>query len=262
MTKARNHCEHLLAISFFLHFCRIYLNLPEKLWEIYCNLIPACCCTTPFIADLNRKARIGRVTVRQWMTANVVSVSEQASIQEALTLMKHHSIRHLPVVDEQQNLSGWITDADLRGVLIASMLEDLTLKDVMVRNPYTASPAMSLEKAARLILRKRIGGLPVVEDGKLVGVITVVDILSAFINIMGMLEHSSRLDVRASSQNPPLDEITRLIRGHQAEIISICHLIGVGEQTPMYSIRLKKCDLAPILADFQEKGIEVVSAVA
>lgn len=202
------------------------------------------------------------MTVRQWMTSDVVSVSEQTSIQEALTLMKHHSIRHLPVVDEQDNLSGWITDADLRGVLIASMLEELTLKDVMVRNPFMASPEMSLEEAARLIVRKRIGGLPVVKDRKLVGVITVVDILSAFINIMGMLDHSSRLDVRAAGHNPPLDEITRLIRQHHAEIISICQLIGMGEQPPMYSIRLKKCDLEPILADFQDKGIEIVSAVA
>mgnify|MGYP001027511648 CR=1 FL=1 len=201
------------------------------------------------------------MTVHQWMTANVVSVSEQASIQEALKIMKRHSIRHLPVVDSKLNLTGWITDADLRGVLIASMLEDLTVQDVMVRKPYTTFPEMSLEEAARLILRKKIGGLPVVEDGKLVGVITVVDILSAFINLMGMLGHSSRLDVRPSSSNP-LDKITRLIQRHQAEIISICHLIGVGEQTPMYSFRLKKCDLEPILADFQELGIEVVSAVA
>lgn len=202
------------------------------------------------------------MTVRQWMTANVVSINERASIQEALKLMKDHSIRHLPVVDEQQNLVGWVTDADLRGVLIASMLEELTLEDVMVRNPYTAPPSMSLEDAARLILQKRIGGLPVVEDGKLVGIITVVDILSAFINLMGMLGHSSRLDVKVSLDNPPLDEITRLIHQHHAEIISICHLIGTEEQTPMYSIRLKKCDLKPILADFKSKGIQVVSAVA
>ncbi|MDY0039450.1 MAG: CBS domain-containing protein [Desulforhabdus sp.] len=202
------------------------------------------------------------MTVRQWMTASVVSINERASIQEALQLMKKHSIRHLPVVDQQQTLTGWVTDADLRGVLIASMLEDLTLEDVMVRSPYTATPSMSLEEAARLILRQRIGGLPVIEEGKLVGIITVVDILSAFINIMGMLGHSSRLDVKASVGNPPLDEITRLIQRHHAEIISICHLLGAEEQIPMYSIRLKKCDLKPILAEFEEMGIEVVSAVA
>jgi len=200
------------------------------------------------------------VTVRQWMTANVVTINERASIQEALKLMKYHSVRHLPIVDEHKKLSGLVTDADLRGVLIASMLEELTLQDVMVRNPYTASPEMPLEEAARHILRKRIGGLPVVEDGKLVGMITVVDILSAFINIMGMLGNSSRLDVKTTPGRKPLEEITRLVDGHHAEIISICHLMGVHEQSPVYSIRMKKCDLKPIVADFEKLGIEVIAA--
>lgn len=200
------------------------------------------------------------MTVRQWMTANVVSIDERASVQEALKLMKYHSVRHLPVVDEHQKLSGLVTDADLRGVLIASMLEELTLQDVMVRNPYTASPEMPLEEAARLILRKRIGGLPVLEKDKLVGIITVVDILSAFINIMGMLGNSSRVDVKTASTGKSLEEITRLVDDHHAEIISICHLMGTHELAPVYSIRMKKCDLRPIVADFEKKGIEVIAA--
>jgi len=200
------------------------------------------------------------VTVRQWMTANIVTINERASVQEALKLMKYHSVRHLPVVDEHQKLSGLVTDADLRGVLIASMLEELTLQDVMVRNPYTASPEMPLEEAARLILRKRIGGLPVLENDKLVGIITVVDILSAFINIMGMLGNSSRVDIKTTAGGKSLEEITRLVDDHHAEIISICHLMGHQEQTPVYSIRMKKCDLGPIVADFEKKGIEVIAA--
>jgi len=117
------------------------------------------------------------VIVRHWMTTSVVTIHKEASIQEALALMKQGSIRHLPVVDTDQQLVGWVTDADLRGVLIASMLEELTLEDVMVRKPHKAVPDMPLEEAARLILSKKIGGLPVVEDGKLVGAITRFDIL-------------------------------------------------------------------------------------
>jgi len=80
------------------------------------------------------------------------------------------------------------------------MLEELTLEDVMVRKPHVAFPDMPLEEAARLILEKRIGGLPVVMNGKLVGVITVVDILTAFITMIGMLSQSSRLDVKSQSR--------------------------------------------------------------
>jgi acetoin utilization protein AcuB len=201
------------------------------------------------------------VIVRHWMTTNVVTANKEASIQEALALMKQHSIRHLPVVNKDNSLLGWVTDADLRGVLIASMLEELTLLDVMVRKPHVAHPEMRLEDAAHLILNKRIGGLPVVDEGKLVGIITVVDILSAFITMMGLLAHSSRLDVRISAPPRPLDKVTRLIHNHHAEIISICHLPEMEGQANVYSIRLKKCDLEPIVTDMEKDGIEVVSSI-
>ncbi len=200
--------------------------------------------------------------VRHWMTTKVVTISRQASIQEALGLMKQYSVRHLPVVDEVKKLLGWVTDADLRGVLIASMLEDLTVGDVMVAKPYTASPGMRLEDAANLILERRIGGLPVIEDGKLVGVITVVDILSAFINMMGLLSKSSRLDVKVSPRKTAtLDTVTQMLRRHDAEVISICHLPVTEGQENIYSIRLKKCDLESVVTDLEKSGVEVVSAI-
>lgn len=200
--------------------------------------------------------------VRRWMTTEVVTIKKEASIQEALALMKEHSIRHLPVVTNGQMLLGWVTDADLRGVLIASMLEELTLEDIMVRKPYTADPDMRLEDAAQIILKKRVGGLPVVESGKLIGVITVVDVLSAFINIMGMLAQSSRLDVKVSpGTTNSLERVTQLIHSYQAEIISICHLPTMEGQENVYSIRLKKCELDSIVAGMEENGLEVVSSI-
>ena len=199
--------------------------------------------------------------VRHWMTTNVVTIHKEASIQEALALMKRDSIRHLPVVNASQKLIGWVTDADLRGVLIASMLEELTLEDVMVRKPFSATPDMPLEEAANLILEKRIGGLPVVEQGKLVGIITVIDILLAFITIMGMLSKSSRLDVKATRMESPLHEITRLIRQHNGEVISICQVPGADDTEYVYSIRLKKCDLQPIVSELEENGISVLSSL-
>jgi acetoin utilization protein AcuB len=203
--------------------------------------------------------RIIQVIVRHWMTTKVVTINKGASIQQALALMKKGSIRHLPVVDSDKSLIGWVTDADLRGVLIASMLEELTLEDVMIRKPYTADPDMSLEDAAHVILERRIGGLPVLDDGKLVGIITVVDILSAFITIMGMLAYSSRLDVKASSPQTALLEIAQVIGRHDAELISVYHLPKTEGQENVYSVRLKKCDLEPIVADLKKSGMEVVA---
>ena len=197
--------------------------------------------------------------VSHWMSTDLVTVGKEASIQEAMALMKKESIRHLPVVDQNMNLLGWITDADLRGVLIASMLEELTLEDVMIRKPFTIHPEMALEEAARILLDKRVGGLPIVKNGTLVGVITVTDILSAFINFLGLFAESTRLDIRVSGSPNPLPEITRIVRLHGAEIISLCHLPLEEGPEYSYSVRLKKTDVKPIIADLEEHGIEVVS---
>ncbi len=197
--------------------------------------------------------------VSHWMSTDLVTIGKEASIQEAMALMKRESIRHLPVVDQQMKLLGWITDADLRGVLIASMLEELTLEDVMIRKPFTVHPEMPLEEAARILLEKRVGGLPIVKDGTLVGVITTVDVLSAFITFLGLFAESTRLDVKVSGSPNPLPEITRIVRLHGAEIISICHLPFEEGPEYSYSIRLKKTDVKSIIADLEEHGIEVIS---
>ena len=197
--------------------------------------------------------------VSHWMSTDLVTIGKEVSIQEAMALMKRESIRHLPVVDKQMKLLGWITDADLRGVLIASMLEELTIEDVMIRKPFTVHPEMLLEEAARILLEKRVGGLPIVKDGTLVGVITTVDVLSAFITFLGLFAESTRLDIKVSGSPNPLPEITRIVRLHGAEIISVCHLPFEEGPEYSYSIRLKKTDVKPIIADLEEHGIDVMS---
>jgi acetoin utilization protein AcuB len=200
--------------------------------------------------------------VRDWMTTDVVTTTKEASVQDALKLMKRHSIRHLPVVEADGTLVGWVTDADLRSVLIASMLEELSVEDVMVRCPITVSPEDSLERAAQRTLENRIGGLPVVEGQKLVGVITVVDILSAFISMLGLMQISSRMDEKLAGPSQSLDGVTRLLQDKGAEIISVCYVQPTVGHEAVYSFRIKKCPMDPIIGSLKEEGIEVVSAEA
>ncbi len=198
--------------------------------------------------------------VARRMSRNPVAISPKASIQEAIELMKKHSIRHLPVVDGPLHLVGWVTDTDLRGALIASMIEDLTVKDVMIANPITISSSDVLEKAALLITEHKIGGMPVLEDGKLAGVITVVDILKAFIDIMGVLGSSSRLDVRLGHSRDAFQEVSRIIREHNGEIISV----GILSQEPperIYSFRIEKCDTESLRQALEAQGHMVVSYI-
>jgi acetoin utilization protein AcuB len=192
------------------------------------------------------------------MSRDPISISPEASIQEAIELMKTHSIRHLPVVDGQERLVGWVSDTELRGVFIASMIEELTVGDVMIADPITVSSSDVLEQAALLISKHKIGGMPVLEDGKLVGIITVVDILEAFVDIMGVLGSSSRLDVRLGDSRDAFPEVSRIIREHDGEIISVGIL---SQESPerIYSFRIEKCDTEPLRQALEEQGYEVVS---
>jgi acetoin utilization protein AcuB len=192
------------------------------------------------------------------MSRDPIAISPEASIQQAIELMKEHSIRHLPVVDGEERLVGWVSDTDLRGVFIASMIEELTVGDVMIADPITVSSSDVLEQAALLITKHKIGGMPVLEDGKLVGIITVVDILEAFVDIMGVLASSSRLDVRLGDSRDAFQEVSRIIREHDGEVISV----GILSQEPperIYSFRIEKCDTEPLRQALEEQGIEVVS---
>ena len=197
--------------------------------------------------------------VARRMSRKPIAISPEASIQEAIELMKQHSIRHLAVLNGQERLVGWVTDTDLRGVFIASMIEELTIGDVMIADPITISSTEALEQAALLITEHKIGGMPVLEDGKLVGVITVVDILKAFIDIMGVLGSSSRLDVQLGESRDAFQEVSRIIREHNGEIISVGIL---SQEAPerIYSFRIEKCDTEPLRQALEAQGHKVVSS--
>ena len=95
--------------------------------------------------------------VKNWMIRKVVTISKNGLITDALTLMKKYAIRHLPVV-EDKILIGLITESDLRHVMIPSLMNEMRLDQVMIKNPVTIGPNESLEEAARLIYRYKIGG--------------------------------------------------------------------------------------------------------
>ncbi|MCD6255914.1 MAG: CBS domain-containing protein [Deltaproteobacteria bacterium] len=193
--------------------------------------------------------------VEKWMTKNVITVGKETDIKEAIRLMKEHSIRHLPVVEDDHFL-GFVTEGDLRQLLIPSMLEEIKVKDVMISDPITISPQADIETAAKLVYYYKIGGLPVVEKGRLVGIITTIDILRAFIEMMGILTAGSRLDVAIGDFPASFEEVYNIIC-HNAKIISLG--ITSNENETVYSFRLEKCKLEPVVEALKKRGYKVIS---
>ncbi len=194
--------------------------------------------------------------VKDWMIQEVITIKPHQSVEEALQLMKVHSIRHLPVVEEGK-LVGLVTESSLRPYLSTDR-QILPIREVMIINPIVVDPETSIDEAARLIYKYKIGGLPVVTQGKLVGIITVTDILESFIELMGILKASSRIDVIPAGDK--LEEIIEEIKRRGGKIISIGMDVSLqGEK--VYFIRLEKMPLEGLASSLENKGHKVVAFI-
>jgi acetoin utilization protein AcuB len=196
--------------------------------------------------------------VSKRMVRKLVTIPPNTSILKAMEVMRKNSIRHLPVVDGRKFV-GFVTEGDLRQASLLSMVDKVSIEDVMIKKPVTVSPEASLEEAAKLISAHKIGGLPVVKGNRLVGIITIVDILRAFIQLMGILKSSSRVDLVLGEKPHAFEEVSGVFRDHRAEIISVGMSSHKDRKKRIYYFRLGKCQLNPIVASLREKGYRVTS---
>ena len=136
--------------------------------------------------------------VKEVMTRDPITVDPEAPLGTAMDVMRTKQIRHLPVVDDDGQLAGIVTDRDLRQATFApalaehlgrggqrrlrglgQALEDLTVKDAMTWVVVTTHPEATTAQAASLMYERRVGSLPVVKNGKLIGILTERDLLKA-----------------------------------------------------------------------------------
>ena len=198
--------------------------------------------------------------IHSLMIPDPITITANASISEAIELMKVNSIRHLPVVSRGKKLEGFLTLVDLKQGLIPSMLGDLTLQDLMIQEPITVGPDDDIEFAAQLIYKNKIGGMPVVTDDQLVGIITATDILRTFIDMMGILSSTSRIDVVIGDQSGSLKTALQIINDTGGDIINV----GMTSQQTgkrIYYFRLAACKTTGIKKALQKQGYEVLAAM-
>lgn len=132
--------------------------------------------------------------VKERMSADPFVLSPDDTLREAKRLMEEHGLRRFPVVEDGR-LVGIVTDRDVRRADISSavvherryvdyILDRIQVRGIMTPDPVTVSPQTPLEEAARLILEHKIGGLPVVDEGRLVGIITETDLIKTLMDLL------------------------------------------------------------------------------
>lgn len=205
--------------------------------------------------------------VRRKMKKDLITITKDERMTTARKIMKEKNIRHLPVVDGKK-LIGLVTNMDIRKAEASPatsleirelhyLLDKLTAGEIMTRNVITISPDISIEEAATLIHDNKIGCLPVVEDGNLVGMITENDVMEILIDVMGMKEKGSRLEVVVEDKPGALADVTRIIKEYNVNIISVVTDVADEPGKRVVVFKLKTFYFEPIKKALEAGGFPV-----
>jgi len=171
--------------------------------------------------------------IANWMTLEPIAVSPSTSLSKCQKLMKTKSIHRLPVIDENRKVVGIISDRDVKSASpskatsleiheVQYLLAEVKAKDIMTPKPITVKSTDTVATAALLMLDKKIGGLPVVDDnGVLIGIITDQDIFKVFVTISGARIDGIDVTVEAPTTPGSLAPIFETLRENSARIISV-----------------------------------------
>jgi len=206
--------------------------------------------------------------IKDMMTKNPVTADSKTLVLDAQKIMRENKIRRLPVVDKGK-LVGIITQHDL---LMASpspatslnvyelnyLLAKMEVGEIMKKNPITITPDTPFEEALKIGQDKKIGSFPVVEKGKLVGIVTESDIVRVLMRALGIREEGSRITIEGLGDKlGDLQKIIQIVDEHQTVILSMMSFPRPEKKDWMIILRLKTTTPDPIVKDFKKAGFNV-----
>lgn len=169
--------------------------------------------------------------VKGWMTTDVISIDEDTSVMKASQIMKENGIRRLPVMSDG-DLTGIVSDRDLKEASPSKattldvhelyyLLSELKVRDIMTKDVVSIGPDDTVELAAVKMLENRVTGLPVVNDGRLIGILTQNDVFKVLISITGIYRGGVQFAFNLPDRPGTIGEVAKVIRGHNASMVSI-----------------------------------------
>ena len=170
---------------------------------------------------------VGRI-----MRTDLVTITPDTSLVKAKDIIAEKLIEHLLVVDKSGELVGIVSDRDLKQVWASPattlsahelnyLLKQLTVETMMVKKIITIAPGTTIERAGRIMQESRIRALPVMENDKLVGIITTTDVMGVLLDAIGINEESTRFVVLVEDRIGIVAEVTRILKDERINIRSL-----------------------------------------
>lgn len=203
------------------------------------------------------------------MTPNPITITADLSIAEAMEWMKRENVRRFPVVDKNRKLIGIVTQTDLWHASpssatalsmweISYLLSQIKVREVMTRDVTTVSEDATLEEAARRMINNKVGSLPVVRNGQLVGIITESDIFRVFLEMMGARERGIRLTLLAPYVKGSMAAITSAITDVGGLILAFDTFLGEDPSNWGCTIKVAEVEEEALLEAIEPHVVKVV----
>jgi len=206
--------------------------------------------------------------VRERMSRNPVTITPDIPITDALRLMRDRQVRRLPVLDPEGNLIGIVSEKDL---LYASpspatslsiyemhyLLSRLRVQELMTTDVITVTPDTLLEEAARIMVDHKIGGLPVTEGRKLLGIITQTDIFEVLLEQFGARKKGLRLSLEIPERKGEMARITTAIAKLGGDILALGTFLGDDPTTALVTIKVEDVSAEALEATMRDLGVQI-----
>jgi len=209
--------------------------------------------------------------VAKRMMRTPVFLDEDDSMKTAMDTLKDREIRHLPVLKGGAKLVGILTETDIKQASPSTataleirevyyLLDKIKVKQIMTKRPYTISPTAPIEEAAMVMRDKKIGCLPVMEEGRLVGILTETDILDAFIESMGVRGPGHRIELVLPTMGRGLFEVLKLLQDFDANIVSLATTSHDDPERKVLILRIETKSYKVLKTALRKSGYDILSA--
>ncbi|HNS52578.1 MAG TPA: CBS and ACT domain-containing protein [Anaerolineae bacterium] len=209
--------------------------------------------------------------VRDRMSTKPVTILVSTPIAEALRTMRQADVRRMPVLDEAGKLVGIVSEKDL---LVASpspassltvsevhyLLNHLSVSELMSTEVITISPDTPVEEAARIMADHKIGGLPVMESDRLVGIITETDVFTVLLEMFGAREKGLRMTLEIPERKGEIARISLTIAQLGGNILALGTFWGDDPNTAVVTIKVEDVEVETLLAAMRNLGLTVTDA--
>jgi acetoin utilization protein AcuB len=209
--------------------------------------------------------------VYERMSRHPLTVKPDTKVDAALKRMREEKIRRFPVVDDGGNLVGIVSDQDLlyaapspaTSLSIHEMhylYSRITVKQVMTRDVITVDESDPIEEAARIMVDNKVGGLPVMREGELVGLITETDVFRTFMEMMGARDQGVRLTLLCPDKPGELAALTSAVAGLGGNITSLGTFWGEDASNAIVTMKVAGVSKDAVMEKIEPHILEVIDA--